>query len=327
MREPIPVTIVCGFLGAGKTTLINNLLENPGGERLGVLVNDFGGINIDRKLIDFESGNQIDLRNGCVCCTIRDDLAAALVQLVARSPELTRIVIECSGISSPLGVLKIFEWDSVSAVSHPEGVFALVDASTFQELDYESTELVIDQAAASDMVFLNKIDLVSEETCQQILATLLEAQRSMRIVLVEKAKVGAELLFGQRWPSSRDRKQPERGMGVGAHENLFESEAYCWPSALELAKVEEFARALPDSILRAKGIFGIRVDGAVQSRRCILQRVGKRTSITLDDRPWPEGGEIVLLARRGGLAQEALRRAFEMVPGSHRVGMSLKAST
>ena len=327
MTESIPVTIISGFLGAGKTTLINNLLEDPGGERLGILVNDFGNINIDQKLIDSEAGNQIDLTNGCVCCTIQDDLASALVQLLGRSPDLTRIVVECSGISNPLGVLKIFEWDSVSRISHPESIFALVDASTFAELDFVSTELAIDQAAASDIVFLNKTDLVPEETWRQVSATLLEAQRSMRIVPVERARIDAGLLFGQGEPAFRDRPELERETRAGTHEDLFESEAYCWPEAIELAKLEEFARALPDSVLRAKGIFGIWVDGAAESRRCVLQRVGRRTTISVDDRSWPEGGEIVLLARCGDLVPEALRQAFDAAPGSYRVRTSMQAST
>lgn len=100
-----PVTIVCGFLGAGKSTLLNRLLREPQGERLGVIVNDFGAINIDKDLIKVETSDQIELSNGCVCCSVREDLASGLVALSRVEPGFSRVVVECSGVSNPVGVL------------------------------------------------------------------------------------------------------------------------------------------------------------------------------------------------------------------------------
>lgn len=326
MTDRTPVTVICGFLGAGKTTLINHILANPGHERIGVLVNDFGAINIDEELIETGSPGQIELTNGCICCTIQDDLASALVQLRVGSPELSRIVVECSGVSNPLGVMKIFEWERVSELAYPESVFALVDAHLFQDLDYESSELVIDQAAMSDLVFLNKIDLVGEETVRAVTQTLSEAQQSMQIVPVVHSRIDPEILFGREGLSTLDRLDAAEAGEIVEHDELFESKAYCWPSSVALAQLEEFAQALPGSVLRAKGIFGVVAGADTESRKCIFQRVGKRTTITVDEACWSEGGKIVLLARRGGLDAERLQPAFDRLPSAYRVSTSMKAT-
>ncbi|MFP5406389.1 MAG: CobW family GTP-binding protein, partial [Gammaproteobacteria bacterium] len=126
----LPLTVIGGLLGAGKTTLLNHLLAASRGRRIAVLVNDFGAINIDAALVAESAGDTIALTNGCVCCSIGDDLAGALIELLEANPPFDAVVVEASGVSDPWRIAQIALADSDLAL---EGVIVLVDASTLAE--------------------------------------------------------------------------------------------------------------------------------------------------------------------------------------------------
>lgn len=312
----LPVTIICGFLGAGKTTLINHLLRNPGVDRLAVLVNDFGAINIDQDLIKVETENRIELSNGCVCCTIQDDLAAGLVSIGRLSNKFTRVLLESSGVSHPAGILKVFDSDPVRGLFYVDGLFCLIDTLNLLDLDFRSTELAIDQAAMSDLVFLNKTDLVSDAVRREVRQTLQAAQRSMKMLETIHAEVCAEILFGPRGQPGRNLRSAEK---ASIHSDGYESASFIWDAPIGLEPFRRFSESLPAQILRGKGVLSLTAGLAERPFRAIFQLVGKRSSLEAEDVKGPEVSQVVLIARRGELDRNAIAAALELCPGARSV--------
>lgn len=154
----MPLTVIGGFLGAGKTTLLNQLLSQSNGQRLAVLVNDFGELNIDAELIASSAGDIVALTNGCVCCSIGDDLSTALIRVLDAEPPYEGIVIEASGVSDPWRIAQI---GLAAPELFLEGVIVLIDASVvlLQARDLLLADVLLRQVQAADLVVLNKSDL------------------------------------------------------------------------------------------------------------------------------------------------------------------------
>jgi G3E family GTPase len=170
-RRVTPVTVLTGFLGAGKTTLLNRILNGDHGLRIAVLVNDFGSINIDADLVvGVESGGDvISLANGCICCNIRDDLLAAVMQVIERPEGPEYIVLEASGVAEPSGIAVTFLDARLRDRIRLDSIMCVVDASQVFAAP-ETMELKLRQIAFADMLILNKADLVSRDDAHQGLA-------------------------------------------------------------------------------------------------------------------------------------------------------------
>lgn len=159
---PLPLTIVSGYLGAGKTTLINHLLRHTDGRRLIVLVNDFGELPIDADLIESQDGDTLNLANGCACCSMGGDLFNALVNVLDRTPRPHHLLIEASGVADPVRIANI-------ALAEPDlildGTLCLVDAENIGEYikDDQIGETVSHQLASSDLILVNKLDLIDDK--------------------------------------------------------------------------------------------------------------------------------------------------------------------
>jgi G3E family GTPase len=316
---PKPVTILTGFLGAGKTTLLQRLLAEPDGVRFGVLVNDFGAVNIDASLVAEADGDRVALSNGCVCCSIRDDLLAAVARLLDVDTPPDRLVIEASGVSRPLAIIDALGDDPRLGI---DGVFCLIDAAGFETLDYADTELAMDQAFGSDVALINKTDLVDSATVARIEATLREAMPRLRCLPTVEAAVPRALLFGPdvvRAASAEGCGHPGHGAGRGHthahddhHDHAHDHAAAFVAGTLRRAEpLEESAfraamATLPEGLLRAKGILDI--GGA----RGVFQLVGKRRSLRIDAGPPPAESLIVAIARTGRLDMEGLARTLGM---------------
>jgi G3E family GTPase len=280
-------------------------------------VNDFGAINIDKDLIKVETSDQIELTNGCVCCSIRDDLASGLVALGRSDPPFTRVVLECSGVSHPAGVLAAFDLPAVSAQFHVDGIFCLIDCATFEDLDFQSTELAIDQAAYSDLVLLNKADLADAERIASIARTLRGAQPHMRMFPAERADVPLEVLFG---PQERTIERPPISTStIVDHDEMYSSLAYAWHRPLTVGEFAKAAECLPAGVIRAKGILHVIDADHPGGARAVYQLVGKRSSLTFEIGAPPPESRLVLIGRSNAVDLRELEEILASCAGGQKV--------
>jgi G3E family GTPase len=302
-----PATVLSGFLGAGKTTLLRRILSEPGGVRYGVLVNDFGAINIDAALVETAGIDQVSLANGCICCTIRDDLVEALARLLALDPTPEHILIETSGVSRPLAVVDAVLDPSLGGRIAIDGVFCLVDAAGFGELDYAATELALDQAAGADVVVLNKCDIARAEDIASIESILRGPLPNVRLLHTKFADVPREILFGGASNVERSGRGHHHDHD---HDHGEEFAAWSWRSnaPLDRATFRAALRRLPPALLRAKGVL---VFADRPQERAVFQLVGRRHTLEVEKGPVPSESTLVAIARAGTLDPAALSALFD----------------
>jgi G3E family GTPase len=317
----IPVIIITGFLGSGKTTLLNHLINSDHGLKIAVLVNDFGSINIDAELIvGVEGEDTINLANGCICCTIRDDLRQAALRICRREEQPDALIIETSGVSDPLGVAQTFLYTDLANYTAVDTILTLVDAAEFLDLPAENEVLAMDQVGTADIVVLNKTDLVDADGLATVRQAILEIVPDARIFETSYGEVPLSLLFGH------GAFDPLRLEGRGVHDvhvhrgtddhihddhgTVFHTWSYESERPFTLQAIQATIDRLPATIYRAKGI--LYLDDA-PDRRCVLQVVGKRASITMEE-GWGEQtpyNRIVLIGAADGLDETALTAVFE----------------
>jgi G3E family GTPase len=193
--QNIPVTLIGGYLGAGKTTLVNHILRNAEGRRIAVLVNEFGDLPIDDDLIEARDDDLIAIAGGCICCSFGSDLVAALMTIKSRTPAIEHIVIETSGVALPGAVVQ-----ATALLPHVaiDGVIVLADAETIgnRARDRYMGDTILRQLADADLIVLNKIDLVAAEQIASLTSWLgTEASRA-RVLAVQNAQIPIELALG-----------------------------------------------------------------------------------------------------------------------------------
>ena len=333
----IPVTVITGFLGAGKTTLIRHLMANPQGKRLAVLVNEFGTVGVDGDILkscadeNCPVENIVELANGCICCTVADDFIPTIEALMALPQRPDHILIETSGLALPKPLLKAFDWPAIRSKITVDGVVALADAEAVAagrfapdedavqaqraadaSLDHETplSEVFEDQISCADIVLLSKADLVGEAGLAAARAVIeAEAPRKLPILAMEEGRIDPRLILGLNAAAEDDlASRPSHHDGHDDHEHDdFET------VVVELGEVDD-AEALKAAIVRlAREQNILRVKGYVamtgKPMRLLVQAVGERVRAQYD-RPWgaePRRSQLVVIGEHDDVHLDAIR--------------------
>ncbi len=328
--KKIPVTIITGFLGAGKTTLIRHVLEHSPGRRLALVINEFGDVGVDADILrgcgveSCPDENIIELANGCICCTVADDFIPAIEALLARKPQPEHIIIETSGLALPKPLVKAFDWPEIRAKLTVDGVIAVVDGAAVSDgrfvddpvkvaaqraadpnLDHENPleEVYEDQLLCADMVVVNKVDLLDEAALKRIFSDITaQIPRAVKIVATRDGKIDVNVLLGLSAKAEDDlvNRHSHHDAEEGHDHDDFDT------FVLELGPVDDGAKlvellaevAAKHDVLRMKGFISV----ANKPMRLLVQGVGSRFQQQYD-RPWNAHEErrsrIVIIGEKG----------------------------
>lgn len=326
----IPTTVVTGFLGAGKTTLIRHLLENAGGRRLAVVVNEFGDVGIDGEILrgcgveGCSDDDILELANGCICCTVADDFLPTLQKLIDRPNPPEHILIETSGLALPKPLVKAFTWPEVRTRATVDGVVAMIDADAVAAgrfahdevalsearladptLDHDTPleELFEEQLGCADLVVLNKTDLIDAATLAAVEASLAEHLRlGVKVIHARQGALDPAVLLGLGVGAEDDldsRKSHHEGEDDHDHDD-FDSFVVRGEAVADVDVLSgRLLGALEaHDILRLKGVVAV----AGKPARLIVQAVGPRIQ-TYFDRPWRDGearvSSLVVIGEKG----------------------------
>ncbi len=207
-KQGLPVTIITGFLGSGKTTLLNYILTNQQGLKTAVLVNEFGEIGIDNELIVSTDKDMVELNNGCICCTINDDLINAVYNILESDKKIDYLVVETTGLADPLPVALTFLGTELRDFTRLDSIITLVDSENFS-LDLFNSDAAYNQIAYGDIILLNKTDLVSSDRVDQLETRVREIKAGARIMRTTKSQVPLPLILSVGLFESDQYFQPE----------------------------------------------------------------------------------------------------------------------
>jgi len=327
----IPTTIVTGFLGAGKTTLVRHILEHTGGRRIAVIVNEFGALGIDGETLrscgitGCTEDDIVELANGCLCCTVADDFVPTIEALLARPNPPQHILIETSGLALPKPLLKAFGWPAIRSRVTVDGVITVVDgpavaAGRFANdpaevakqraddpsVDHDNplAEVFEDQLQSADLVVLNKADLLDTTDLERLRADIAAAMpRAVQLLVAREGRLDPRVLLGLAAEAEDDleARPSHHDDQDGAHEHDdFESFVVPLPELDTAEHLIDRLRAISEAhdILRIKGFAAVRG----RSLRLAVQGVGGRFRQEYD-RPWDIGtardGYVVVIGRTG----------------------------
>lgn len=331
MTTKLPVTVITGFLGSGKTTLIRHLLQNNQGRRIAVLVNEFGELGIDGDLLrscqicpdDTPEANIVELTNGCLCCTVQEEFLPTMLTLLQRRDRLDCILIETSGLALPKPLIKAFRWHEIRHAATVDGVITVVDCEAVStgaiaadlqaleaqrqadpSLDHETPiqELFEDQLACADLVVLNKTDLVDAATQAQVRELVQrELPRAVKIVTSQHGQLDPDVLLGfQAAVEENLDTRPSHHDLEADHDH--DDEITSAHVVLDRAFQPEALRQQLESLVQQQEIYRIKGFVAVPQKplRLVMQGVGTRFD-QFYDRPWqptePRQTRLVFIGR------------------------------
>jgi cobalamin biosynthesis protein CobW len=336
----IPTTVITGFLGAGKTTLIRHLLQNAKGRRLALIVNEFGDVGVDGELLRgcneeaCPEEDIVELANGCICCTVADDFLPTMQKLLDRPNPPEHIIIETSGLALPKPLVKAFQWPDIRTRATVDGVVALIDADAVAAgrfatdeaalalaraadptLDHDSPleELYEDQLACADLVILNKSDLVDGDTLTRIEGDISgDTRGGVKIVRADHGAVDASILLGLFAGAEDDLETRPSHHDAEPDHDHDDFDSFVVKGG-QIASIDPLLAAMTPliadhDILRIKGM--IAIEG--RPARMVIQAVGPRIQHYFD-RAWKPGepriSQLVVIGQKG-LDQAAIESAL-----------------
>ena len=332
--EKIPVTILTGFLGAGKTTLIRNLILKNKSKKLAIIINEFGDLGVDGEIVKQCSDetcpeeNILELANGCICCTVADDFIPTMKSLLEGQYLPEHILIETSGLALPKPLLKAFEWPEIRSRLTVDSVLAVVDAEavvngifapqmsteleekqnqTYVEHETPLSEVFEDQINCSDVVLLTKPDLVKNISDARNII-IKEMERNVPILEVQNGDIGADVILGVNAAAETDldnRRSHHDGFDDHEHDD-FDTFSISVPIILDIEKFKIVLETLirENDILRIKGF--LRVES--KPLNLLVQGVGKRLSVNFTDTKIPveNTGNLVFIGEKGRIDQDVI---------------------
>jgi cobalamin biosynthesis protein CobW len=332
----IPVTVITGFLGSGKTTLIRHLMQNPQGKRLAILVNEFGSVGVDGDILKSCADescpveNIVELANGCICCTVADDFIPTIEALMALPQRPDHILIETSGLALPKPLLKAFDWPAIRSKITVDGVIALADAEAVaagrfapdvaavdaqrladDSIDHETplSEVFEDQLACADIVLMTKADLAGEAglaAARKVIEA--ESPRVIPILSMSEGVIDPALILGLNAAAEDDlAARPSHHDGHDDHEHDdFDTVVIDLPEIDDVdALVARIQRlAAEQNILRVKGYVAVKG----KPMRLLVQAVGARVRHQFD-KPWGANrkGQLVVIAEHDHVDLAAIK--------------------
>ena len=302
---PVPILLVAGFLGAGKTTVVNHLLAHAEGRRIAAVVNDFGAINIDAELIAGASDGVVSLANGCICCSLEGDLLRTLAAILRRSPRPEAIVIETSGVADPADIVRNLMDPVIWREAPLETVLCVVDATAPAEALNDA--LLRSQLRAADVVALSKVDLAGAAGRERVRAAVAAARPAAVIVDALHGQVPLALLFPEgpdRLPAPRDpgRRRPAS--------DRFETLSWVSKQPVSLGRLQAAIGRLAPKLARAKGLFEtVEQPG----RQLLFQLAGGRATLAAAGAPSPGAprARIVFIAEIGALSAAEIGKVMD----------------
>jgi G3E family GTPase len=303
---PVPILLVTGFLGAGKTTVVNHLLAHAQGRRIAAVVNDFGAINIDAELIVGAGDGVVSLSNGCICCSLEGDLLRTLATLLRRDPRPELIVIETSGVADPADIVRNLMDPVISAEAPLETVLCMVDATTQPAMLHDEA-LLRSQLRSADVVALSKVDLVDAATRAQF-RDAIKALRPVAVMVdAVNGAVPAALLFA---PDLDRVPLPREIRPRGPVADRFETLSWTSDRPLSLPRLQQAIGVLAPRLARAKGLFETT---AQPGRLTVFQLAGGRATLAPGG-PLVAGvprARIVFIAELGVLSRAEIDSIME----------------